>query len=62
MANTDVAKMVGFTGDLVLEAIDPRAWSAEEKVAFTVLTRFSRFCGTGVWTTQGMGLTLPTSF
>lgn len=52
-------KVVGFEGSITLEALHPRAWSAEDKSAFSRLAAFSRFCGSGARTTQGMGLTLP---
>jgi CRISPR/Cas system endoribonuclease Cas6 (RAMP superfamily) len=54
-----VGKLVGFTGRVVLEALRPRSWSVEESRVFASLTAYSRFCGTGVRTTQGLGLTLP---
>ena len=52
-------KVVGFTGHIVLEALRPAAWPEAEKRTFAALTAYSCFCGTGVRTTQGMGLTLP---
>jgi len=52
-------KVVGFVGAVTLEALHLRAWPAEQRQAFATLTTFSRFCGSGARTTQGMGLTLP---
>jgi CRISPR/Cas system endoribonuclease Cas6 (RAMP superfamily) len=52
-------KLVGFTGAVTLEALGPRRWSEGERAAFAALAAYSRYCGTGVRTTQGFGLTLP---
>lgn len=52
-------KVVGFVGGITLEALQFRAWTAAQRQAFATLTAFSRFCGSGARTTQGMGLTLP---
>lgn len=52
-------KFVGFVGAIRLEALHPHLWTQEQRQAFTALTTFSRFCGSGARTMQGMGLTLP---
>jgi hypothetical protein len=53
------AKQVGFTGTVELEALRPGGWDQEERAVFAALVEYSRYCGTGVRTTQGLGLTLP---
>jgi CRISPR/Cas system endoribonuclease Cas6 (RAMP superfamily) len=55
-------RLVGFTGSIALEALRPQAWSEGERSAFAAITAYSRFCGTGVRTTQGMGVTLPDDY
>lgn len=55
----DPGKLVGFTGTVTLEALRLPAWTDRERGAFAALTAFSRFCGSGARTTQGLGLTLP---
>jgi CRISPR-associated endoribonuclease Cas6 len=61
LVDLGMGKLVGFTGAATFLALRPDAWPGAERVAFTALTAFSRFCGTGVRTTQGFGLTLPSS-
>ncbi|MGV3721312.1 MAG: CRISPR system precrRNA processing endoribonuclease RAMP protein Cas6 [Actinomycetota bacterium] len=52
-------ELPGFVGDVVLEAQHPDTWAEAERTAWAALVAYSRFCGTGTRTTQGMGLTLP---
>lgn len=52
-------KLVAFTGTATLVALRPDDWSGPERTAWSALSAYSRFCGTGVRTTQGFGLTLP---
>jgi len=52
-------RIVGFTGTVELEALTAKEWSPSCQSAFSALTAYSVFCGTGVRTTQGLGLTLP---
>lgn len=52
-------KVVGFVGTVTLEALRPARWSTAERSTFAALAAYSAFCGTGVRTTQGLGLTLP---
>lgn len=52
-------KMVGFTGEIVLQALRPQTWTPGQRATFAALVAFSRFCGTGSRTPQGFGLTLP---
>jgi CRISPR/Cas system endoribonuclease Cas6 (RAMP superfamily) len=52
---------IGFVGEVYLRAYEkPSApWSEEERRCFAALVAYSRFCGTGLGTTQGFGLTMP---
>lgn len=51
---------IGFVGSVTLEARETAAapWPDRERRAFATLTAYSPYCGSGVGTTQGLGLTL----
>ena len=51
--------LLGFVGRIQLRAHGARQWSAARRSAWAALIAYSRFCGTGARTAQGLGLTLP---
>lgn len=52
------ARMVGFTGAVLLEALRANRLSDAERQVWATLTAFAPYCGTGARTLQGMGVTL----